>query len=88
MIESNLVQTTIIILLCILTFFDTIGLIYSVLSTKIVRKQIFKKKLPNTKYVDSTFWRKKFLDNWWINLSIYIISMTFHICAIIAFFSK
>jgi len=86
--ENNFFQTTIIILLGFLMFFDLIGLIHAILSTKFVRKKFFKKNFPNIKYVDCNFWRKKFLDNWLINISIYIISLSFHICAIITYFSK
>ena len=40
--ENNFVQTTIIILLGFLMFFDLIGLIHAILSTKFVRKKFLK----------------------------------------------
>lgn len=83
--STDLFQTTTTIFITILAFFDIVGLIYSILSTKIVQKQLFKKKKS---YKNINFWKKKILDNWWINFSIYFISVVFHTYAMIGFFSK
>lgn len=94
--STDLFQTTTTIFITILAFFDIVGLIYSILSTKIVQKQLFKKKKSykninfwkKKSYKKIKFWKKKILDNWWINFSIYFISFVFHTYAMIGFFSK